>query len=248
MIDVLPLAANGQLGEGFFKDRTSGELPCQATDALFCWDWAKQNFDRYEPFFVEHVELVAFSVVIGFVVAFGLALLAHRRPWLRLPFLLGTGVLYTIPSVAFFFLLLPFTGRGRDTAVIALSVYTLQIIYRNTMLGLDNVPPATVDAARGMGMTARQALWKVEIPLALPEIVAGVTIATVSTVAIATLAALAGGGGLGETIVGSEPLGISFKTNILIAGGLTVGIGIVFGLALLFLRRLLTPWRRVSGA
>jgi osmoprotectant transport system permease protein len=247
MIEPALFAAVGEVGEDFFKERTSSDLPCQAGESFFCWDWAKDNLDRYEPFFIEHIELVVISVLIGFVAAFGLALLAHRYSRLRLPFLLGTGVLYTIPSVAFFFLLLPLTGRGRDTAIIALSVYTLQIIYRNTMLGLDNVPRPTVDAARGMGMTRRQVLWKVEIPLARPEIVAGVMIATVSTVAIATLA-LAGGGGLGEPIVGAEPLGIGFKTNIIIAGALTVGLAIVFGMALLWLQRLLTPWRRVRRA
>lgn len=247
MTDPLSLAAAGQVGEGFFKERDAGSL-CQANNSnFFCWDWAKDNIDRYEPFFIQHVELVVISVLIGFVVAIGLALLAHRWHRLRLPFLLGTGVLYTIPSVAFFFLLLPLTGRGRDTAIIALSVYTLQIIYRNTMLGLDNVPRAAIDAARGMGMTYRQVLRKVELPLALPEIVAGLIIATVSTVAIATLAALAGGGGLGEVIVGTEPLGIDFKTNLIIAGGLTVGLAIAFGLALMLAQRLLTPWRRVKA-
>ncbi len=135
--------------------------------------------------------------MLGFAVAFALALLAHRQRWLQPPLLAGTGVLYTIPSVAFFFLLLPITGRGRDTAIIALSAYTLQIIYRNTMVGLANVPASVKDAARGMGLTERQILWKVELPLATPEIVAGLQIATVSTVAIATLAVFAGGGGLG---------------------------------------------------
>jgi len=248
MIEPTVLAAAGQVGEDFFKDRDAGSL-CQANNAnLFCWDWAKNNIDRYEPFFIQHVELVVISVLIGFVAAFGLALLSRRWSWLRVPFLLGTGVLYTIPSVAFFFLLLPFTGRGRDTAIIALSVYTLQIIYRNTILGLDNVPRASIDAARGMGMTDRQILRKVELPLASPEIVTGLIVATVSTVAIATLAALAGGGGLGEVIVGKEKLGLDFKTNLIIAGGLTIALAIVFGLMLMGVQRMLTPWRRARPA
>jgi len=249
MINPALFAAVGEVGEDFFKERDSSSLPCQATNkALFCWDWAKDNIDRYETPFIQHVELVVFSVLIGFVVAFGLALLAHKWRGLRLPFLLGTGILYTIPSVAFFFLLLPVSGRGRDTAIIALSVYTLQIIYRNIMLGLDNVPRASVDAARGIGMTYRQTLWKVELRLATPEIATGVMIATVSTVAIATLAAFAGGGGLGETLVGAQSLGLSFKTNIIITFVLTVGLGIVLGLFLLWMTRILTPWRRVRSA
>jgi len=137
-------AAVGEVGKDFFKERTTDTLPCQATDKLFCWDWAREHFDRYETPLRQHVELVLIAVAIGFVLAFGLALLAHRHRWLRPPFLLGTGVLYTIPSIAFFFLLLPLTGRGRDTAIIALSAYTLQIIYRNTIIGLDNVSKAAV--------------------------------------------------------------------------------------------------------
>ena len=131
-------------------------------------------------------------MLFGFAIAFALALLAHRRRWLQPPLLAATGVLYTIPSVAFFFLLLPFTGRGVDTAVIALTAFNLQIIYRNTIVGLANVPRSVVDAARGMGQTDRQVLWRVEVPLASPEIIAGLRIATVSTVAIATLARLRG--------------------------------------------------------
>ena len=129
-----------------------------------------------------------------------MALASHRRRWLVPPFIGATGVLYTIPSLAFFFLLLPITGRGTDTAIIALTAYTLQIIYRNIVAGLANVPREAKDAGRGMGMTDAQLLWRVELPLAVPEIIAGLRIATVSTVAIATLAVFAGGGrpGLGD--------------------------------------------------
>ena len=120
------------------------------------------------------------------LIAFAMALASHRRRWLVPPFIGATGVLYTIPSLAFFFLLLPITGRGTDTAIIALTAFTLQIIYRNIVAGLANVPGDAKDAGRGMGMTDRQLLWRVELPLAVPEIIAGVRIATVSTVAIAT--------------------------------------------------------------
>jgi osmoprotectant transport system permease protein len=249
MLEPTTLATVGKVGEDFFKERTSDTLPCQANpDKLFCWDWAQENFHRYETPLVQHIELVLISVLLGFALAFGLALLAHRRRWLRPAFLLGTGALYTIPSIAFFFLLLPLTGRGRDTAIIALTAYTLQIIYRNIIVGLDNVPSSAKEAARGMGMTERQSLWKVELPLALPEIIAGVNIATVSTVAVATLATFAGGGGLGSTLFGAENLGLTFKTNILLAGGLAMMLAIVFGLLLLSLQRLATPWRRAALA
>lgn len=244
MLSPAPLAAVGEVGEGFFKERTSDTLPCQATDKIFCWDWATENIDRYATPTVQQLELVAISVLLGFAIAFALSLLAHRHAWLRPPLLAGTGILYTIPSVAFFFLLEPFTGRGRDTAIIALSAYTLQIIYRNTIVGLANVPEPVKDAARGMGLTERQILWKVELPLAAPEIFAGLQIAMVSTVAIATLAAFVGGGGLGEPILRQ---GISFLTNIIIAGGLAFLMAITFGLILFGVQRLLTPWRRAAA-
>jgi osmoprotectant transport system permease protein len=245
MISPALFAAVGEVGKGFIHERTSATLPCQATDKFFCFDWAKEHIGRYETPTVQHVELVLISVVLGFLVAFALALLAHRRHWLQPPLLAVTGVLFTIPSVAFFFLLEPLTGRGRDTAIIALSAYTLQIIYRNTIVGLANVPSAVKDAARGMGLTERQILWKVELPLAMPEIFAGLQIAMVSTVAIATLAAFVGGGGLGEPILRQ---GISFLTNIIIAGGIAFLMAISFGLVLFAIQRLLTPWRRaVTG-
>jgi osmoprotectant transport system permease protein len=237
------LAAVGEVGKGFIQERSSDTLPCQATDSLFCFDWAREHIDRYGTPTLQHVELVLISVLLGFAVAFGLALLAHRHRWLQPPLLAGTGVLYTIPSVAFFFLLLPITGRGRDTAIIALSAYTLQIIYRNTIVGLANVPGAVKEAARGMGLTERQILRKVELPLAAPEIFAGLQIATVSTVAIATLAVFAGGGGLGEPIIKG---GISFKTNLILAGGIAFLMAISFGLLLFGAQRLLTPWRRAA--
>ena len=238
------LAAVGHVAPGFTKERTSGTLPCQThTSHLFCFDWARENIDRYGTPSLQHLELVVISVVLGFAVAFALALLAHRRGWLRPPLLASTGVLYTIPSVAFFFLLLPITGYGRTTAVVVLAAYTLQIIYRNTMVGLANVPSSVKDAARGMGLTDRQILWRVEVPLATPEIIAGMRIATVSTVAIATLAVFIGAGGLGTQIYGSGNL--TFPTSIIIAAGIAILMALALDLALLTLQRLVTPWRKV---
>jgi osmoprotectant transport system permease protein len=150
-----------------------------------------------------------------------------------------------VPSLAFFFLLLPVTGLGRDTVIVALSAYTLQIIYRNTITGLANVPAAAKDAARGMGMTKRQILWRVELPLATPEIVAGLRIATVSTVAIATLAVFASGGGLGEKIYTGG--GLTFKTNIILAGGIAILMAISFDAILYGVQRFATPWRRTGA-
>jgi osmoprotectant transport system permease protein len=238
------LAAVGEVGEGFFKERTEGNLPCQASSShLFCWDWATEHIDRYGTPALQQLELVVIAVIVGFAIAFGLAVLGHRVHWLRPPLLAGTGILFAIPSIAFFLLLLPITGRGKETAIIALTAYTLQIIYRNVVLGLDNVPSATTEAARGMGLTRRQVLWKVEVPMAVPEIIAGLRVATVSTVAIATLAVFAGGGGLGTQILGEANL--KFPTTIVISGVIVIAMALFLDAILLTIQRLLTPWRRV---
>jgi osmoprotectant transport system permease protein len=240
-------AAAGEVGKGFIHERTSATLPCQAKPShLFCWDWARQNIDRYGTPTLQQLELVVISVLLGFAVAFALALLAHRRRWLRPPLLAGTGVLYAIPSIAFFLLLLPITGRGRETAIIALSAYTLQIIYRNVTVGLTNVPESSKDAARGMGMTERQILWRVELPLATPEIVGGLRIATVSTVAIATLAVFAHAGGLGTQIFTEANL--HFPTTIILAGGIAIVMALSFDAILLTIQYFSTPWRRAGAS
>jgi osmoprotectant transport system permease protein len=242
---ALPLAAAGQVGEDFFRERT-GQV-CQAKPShLFCWDWAREHIDRYGTPTLQQLELVAISIVIGFVIAFSLALLAHRRRWLRPPLLAGTGILYAIPSISFFLLLLPITGRSRETAIIALSAYTLQIIFRNVTVGLDNVPASAKDSARGMGMTERQVLWKVEIPLATPEIIGGLRIATVSTIAIATLAVFAGAGGLGTQILGEANL--HFPTTIVVSIAIVVVMALFFDAILLTIQHFATPWRRARAA
>lgn len=247
MINPFVLAAGGQVGGDFFRERSSDTLPCQAKpNEPFCFDWAKENLDRFGTPTVQHLELVVISVLIGFAIAFALALFAHRITWLRTPLLAVTGILYTIPSIAFFFLLLPVTGIGKDTAIVALVAYTLQIIYRNTMLGLDNVPVSAKEAARGMGYTDRQILWRVELPLALPEIVAGLRVAIVSTVAIATLAVFIGGGGLGTQIYGGGNL--TFPTSVFIALAIVVLMAMAFHVGLLVAQRILTPWRNARAA
>jgi osmoprotectant transport system permease protein len=243
----MPLAAVGEVGEGFFHKRTGSNLACQASEThLFCFDWAKENLHRYGTPTLQQFELVVFSVLIGFVIAFALALVAHRYHLLRAPLLAGTGILFAIPSISFFLLLSPISGRGRETAIIALSAYTLQILYRNVMSGLSNVPQSAKDAARGMGFTDRQILWKVEIPLAVPEIIGGLRIATVSTVALATLAVFAGGGGLGNNVLNEANL--KFPTALVIAFVIVVLMALACDVVLLTVQRLATPWRRAAKA
>lgn len=238
------LSAVPQIAQVEFRDR-SGESSCIQDNGI-CPGWVIDNFDRYVTPLVEHVVLVVVSVAIGFVIAFAMAAASHRRRWLVPTFTGLTGVLYTIPSLAFFFLLLPITGFGADTAIIALTAFNLQIIYRNIVTGLANVPGASLDAGRGMGMTQRQLFWKVEIPLAVPEIIAGLRIATVSTIAIASLAVFAGGGGLGSEIVSGS--NITFKTGVLTASALVIAMALIFDVLLVVAQRKLSPWRRAGRA
>jgi osmoprotectant transport system permease protein len=219
------------------RDRSEGTC---VSDNGFCPDWIAHHFDRYVTPFFEHVLLTVVALVIGFAIAFTLALIAYRRRWLVNPVTQVTGVLYTIPSIAAFFLLLPITGRGFLTATIALVAYSLLIIFRNVLAGLDNVPDETKDAGRGMGLTSRQLLWRVEVPLALPEILAGLRIAATTTVGLATLAFFAGAGGLGEQIFAD----INFKSNVLVAGGLAVALAALLDAAILLFQRAVTPWTR----
>jgi osmoprotectant transport system permease protein len=236
--DIAPLLAQVEL-----RDRS--EASCISQNKL-CPGWIVDNFDRYTDPLVEHIVLVVTSVSIGFAIAFALALVAHRLRWLVGPIVGLTGVLYTLPSLALFFLLLPITGRGTTTAVVALTAYTLQIIFRNIVTGLDNVPLEAKDAGQGMGLTDRQLLWRVELPLALPDIIAGLRIASTTTVGLATLAVFAGAGGLGSEIVAGS--NITFKTGVVAAGGLAVLLALVLDVILLSVQWALSPWRRAQPA
>jgi osmoprotectant transport system permease protein len=221
------------------RDRSGADC---VSDNGICPDWIADNFDRYLDPFWQHVYLTMVSVAIGFVIAFALALLAHRRHWLIGPIVQVTGILYTLPSVAVFFLLLPLTGRGNTTAIVALVAYSLLILFRNFMAGFENVPAESKDAGRGMGLTERQLLWRVELPLALPEIMAGLRIAATTLVGLAALAFLAGAGGLGAALFAD----ITFRSNVLVAGGLAVLLAIVLDLSILGLQWAMTPWMRAA--
>jgi osmoprotectant transport system permease protein len=213
-------------------------------------EWIVDNLDRIGELLLEHVYLTVLAVGIGLVISLGLALLVRNRPGLYGPVVGVTGTLYAIPSLALFALLTPITGLGTVlTAEIALVSYTLLILTRNVVEGLRAVPADAIEAARGMGYTAGQRLLRVELPLALPVIVAGLRIATVTTVGLVTVTALIGMGGLGYLIV---TIGInrgSFGLTQTLTGiVLAVGLAVAADLALLALQRALTPWaRRRSG-
>jgi osmoprotectant transport system permease protein len=237
---VIAAALLAQSDNGFFRERTDSCV----TDNGFCPGWFFDHIDRYTTPFLQHVFLVVVSVGIGFAIAFVLAVTAHRRRWLVGPVTNITGILYTLPSVALFFLLLPLTGRGKTTAVIALVSYSLLIIFRNVITGLEGVPREARDAGRGMGLTPRQLLWKVELPLALPAIMAGLRIAATTTVGLAALATFAGAGGLGDQMASQK----EFISNIAVGSALCVLMAVALDAILLGAQRLLTPWTRVRTA
>jgi osmoprotectant transport system permease protein len=158
------------------------------------------NPERVLQLTLEHVQIVGVSVVVAMLIGIPIGILATRLRWLEGPVINTAGVLYTIPSLALFAVLIPFTGLGPSTAIIALILYSLLAVIRNTIAGIDSVNPATLDAARGMGMTNMQRLIFVELPLAVPIILAGVRVATIAAIGIATVAALIGAGGLGRLI------------------------------------------------
>jgi osmoprotectant transport system permease protein len=233
---VTPLAQSGPVIPEF-----GGGGDCVRENRTFCWDWFRDNWgDIFQPALLEHIKLTAIAVGIGFVIALGAALFAHRRGWFEGPFTLFSGVLYTIPSLALFQLLVPITGLTVTTAEIALVSYTLLILFRNILTGLRGVPEDVKEAARGMGLSHRQILWRVEMPLALPAIVAGLRVAVVTVISLATIAAFVVDEGLGTPIFNA--IASPFNTAFLAAGGLAVLLALVADALLVGAQRLLTPW------
>jgi len=226
---------------GFLRDR-AGDTGCPGNNEI-CLGWISEHLDRYQTPFVEHVYLTVIPVALGFAIALSLGLLAHRQRWLITPLTGMTSAIYTIPSISAFLLLLPITGRGNDTAIVALTAYTLVIIFRNVITGLGGVPEHAIDAARGMGLTSRQLLFRIELPLALPEILAGLRIAAATTVGLAAFAYLAGAGGLGRNI----DQDIEFQGNVLVCGILLTLLAAALDALVLTFQRFMTPWRRAAA-
>jgi osmoprotectant transport system permease protein len=220
---------------------------CEVHNHLFCAGWVRHNWGTVLwPALRQHVVLTGVAVAIGFVIAMGLALAAHRYRRVERPTLLVSTVLYTIPSLALFELLVAPVGANVFAAEIALVSYTLLILFRNILAGLRGVPAEVLDAAEGMGMTRRQALLRVELPLALPAIVAGLRIAVVTIIALATIVYTIYNKGLGvpiHTALGEGP----FKTELIAAGGLTVLLAFAADGLLVLAQRALTPWARARG-
>ena len=218
---------------------------CVTGDHTFCWDWVRAHWnDTLGPALVQHIELTAIAVGIGFALAFPLALLAHRYRRLEQPLGVFSALLYTIPSLALFQFLVPFTGLTTTTVEVALVAYTLVMLFPNIVAGLHSAPDDVLEAARGMGLTRRQVLLRVELPLAVPAIIGGLRIAVVSTVAIATIAAFLLPKGLGYPIFLALKEPTPFKTEIYSAGVLAVALALGCDGLLVALRRMLVPWAR----
>lgn len=209
-------------------------------------EWVVNNLDVIWRRLTEHVEMTLTAVVIGFVLSFAAALLIRRRRAATAAVIGFTGLLYAIPSLALFAFLIPFTGLSFLTAEIALTSYTLLILIRNILLGLESVPPEVVEAATGMGYTPGQLLWRVELPIAVPIVVAGLRIATVTTIGLVTVTALIGQGGLGYLIVVAGERAF-FPTAIWVGALLSIALAVGADVALLAVQRRLTPWARARG-
>ena len=218
---------------------------CLQRNDWICGEYLTTRADTLADATVQHVVLVAVSVAVGLVIALPLGVLAFRAPRAR-SFVLGTATaLYTIPSLAMFSLLLPVTGLTATTVIVGLVLYSLTILVRNVLTGLLAVPREVVESATGMGYSPLSLLLRVQLPLALPALFAGLRVATVSTVALATVGAILGNGGLGDLIYSG--LRTQFQAEVLTATVLVVALAVVADLLLLAVQRAVTPWQRSAG-
>ena len=212
----------------------------QATNPLVRWEYFVDEWDQIQRALIEHMQLTVYAVLLGFVVSAGLAAIGLRFRWTLAPINGFTAFLYTIPSVALFGLLVPYFGLSRTTAVLPLAAYTLLILVTNIVAGFNSVSPEVREAAAGMGMTPLRRITQVELPLALPYIIAGVRIAVVSTVGLVTVAAIIGQGGLGRLIL--DGLRRAFWTPMTIGASLSILLALVLDGLILLAGRWATPW------
>jgi osmoprotectant transport system permease protein len=211
-------------------------------EPLVRWDWVVSHLDDVWARTIEHLTLTGIAVGIGFVLAMALSVLALRVRRLYQPINWLTGILYTIPSIALFALLIPVTGLTITTAEIGLVSYTLLILVRNIVAGIDGVPAHVREAAVAMGYRRWRMFAQIEVPLALPVIIAGLRIATVTTVGLVTVTALIGQGGYGAFI--NDGLQRFFNTPLIVGAVLSVALAVTLDAALVVLERALTPWAR----
>ncbi|MBO1333859.1 ABC transporter permease [Streptomyces sp. VRA16 Mangrove soil] len=221
------------------------EQNCLVANDWVCGEYLRTRSQELIDATVQHIGITVASVAIGVLVSFPLALLARRGKAFAGPVLGVTTVLYSIPSLAMFSLLLPLFGLSVSLVITGLVLYSLTILVRNIVAGLQAVPEEAREAARGMGYGPLRLLWEVELPLALPALLAGVRIATVSTVALTTVGAIVDYGGLGTLIL--DGLDSDFKAQVLTASVLCVLLAVLADLLLLGVQRWLTPWTRATA-
>lgn len=215
---------------------------CLVRNDWICGEYLRSRRSELQDALTQHITLTVVAVVVGLAVAVPLAILA-RRLHLTQAILGAATVIYTIPSVALFSFFIPFTGISKTTVAIGLVLYSLTVLVRNVLAGLDAVPDDVVEAARGMGMGPTRMMIGVQLPLALPAVMAGVRIATVSTISLTTVGGIINYGGLGNLIFGG--LSTTFKAQVLTASVLCVVLAVAADLALLGVQRVITPWQRV---
>lgn len=221
---------------------TGDVAQCYVDNSWLCGQYLSDYRPELTEATIQHLWITIVSVLAGLVVAVPLALLARRNPRVESLVVGGTTIIYTIPSLALFSLLLPFTGLSATTVIIGLALYSLTILVRNVVAGLRAVPDDVVESARGVGYSPTALLTKVELPLALPVIMAGLRVATVSTVALVTVGSIVSYGGLGNLLL--EGFRSTFKAQILTASVLCVLLAVALDLALVLVQRVLTPWTR----
>jgi osmoprotectant transport system permease protein len=220
---------------------THGPAPVLAAE-LIRWSWVGDHLDDIRDDLLQHIQLTVLAVLFGLLLAFPLSLAAIRWPRLYGPILGSAGILFTIPSLALFILLIPFTGLSISTSLIGLTMYTLLILIRNIVEGLRGVDRDVREAAEAMGYTRARQLLQVELPLALPVIIAGIRIATVTTIGLVTITALIGQGGLGQLFI--DGFTLNFTTPIVVGIVLSALLAFTADLTLVGLQHRLTPWAR----
>ena len=211
------------------------------------WDWIATHLDDIALAVVQHLVLVAIPLALGFAISMALAIWAVRKPWVYGPVTAVTGVLYTIPSLAAFAILVPVFGFSLLTAFIPLTTYTLLILFRNIVAGFEAVPDDVLEAADGMGYRPRDRLLRVELPLAVPLMVAGLRLAAVTLIGLATVVSILGStyGGLGQLI--TDGLQTFFPTKYVLGGVLSVALAVVVDVVFVRLERMATPWARARA-
>jgi len=213
----------------------------EAPNPWFSWTYVENNVDKLIAAGEQHVLITLAAMGLSIAIAVPLAVLVRTWRPIETPMLVLTGILYTIPSLAMITALWPVFGLSALTVVVALAAYALLIVLRNILVGLEGVSPVTVDSAQGMGLSKIRILWQVEVPLALPAILAGIRLATVSTVGLVTIGALVGYGGYGSLILNGF-INNFYHAEIMTATILTVLLALIFDLLLQGLERLATPW------